>query len=223
MRAEYPGKGKRVQTCVYSIVLNHWQGRVFTNLQLELAFLRWSRLRSFILDKGLIRLRDLESKGTDHLLTAFRRFNQLDWRRLRSRVCHYHPDTLYLPRSGPRCILDVSQVLTCFPEDDSGPQDAWMHTLLQNHIRSDIFRTGAQYIFSCGMHDTQWGFVFWDRQRLDELPGGPFATGKEMQEVSEGHRVYHLEVDAFTSHRNGNGSCYCRRLIWTPGGDGVAL
>lgn len=167
-------------------------------------------LRAFVKNEGLLDLRHLEGLASKKLMrVAMNRFEEFNpiWTQLEP--WYKKHDTMYLEQTADSTQLDVSAILAKHPETESGPRDSWMHTLLQIHVDAAIFQAGSDLIFHCGQHATEWGYAFWDRERLDAASKGLLPTTTEMQDVS-GETVFTEDVAFYAEFRLHNG-CSCEK------------
>ena len=117
-------------------------------------------------------------------------------------------DTTWLEKVGPFSNFNVQDVIDQYPESDSGPRDAWLHTLLQPVSNDPMFDRGAEDYFSCEIHADHRGWAFWDRKRLDEISNGSMPTTKKMLSVST-FQLETAEVLFYARLRRPKTSCTC--------------
>ncbi|KAL7629708.1 hypothetical protein AAE478_001231 [Parahypoxylon ruwenzoriense] len=113
--------------------------------------------------------------------------------------------------AGGRVSLNVDHVVTAWLEDDSGPRDSWLHTLLQMQVDEDtVFQPGIGCQFRCDRCMTIWGFVFWDREKLvwhsyntmptfEQMTGAAsdvFVSPFEFRKWSRGRKLGYCDHDA---------------------------
>ncbi|KAK7754438.1 hypothetical protein SLS62_003458 [Diatrype stigma] len=167
-------------------------------------------LRAFVINEGLVDLRHLEGLASKHhLRVAIDKFEEFspNWARLEP--WYKKHDKMYLEQTDDSTQLDVSSILAKHPEAESGPSDSWMHTLLQMHVDDAIFQAGSDSLFHCGQHAIEWGYAFWDRERLDAASRGLLPTTAEMQDVSD-ITVFTEDVDYNADFRLHSG-CTCKK------------
>ena len=166
-----------------------------------------TRLRTFVLSKGLVELQALEIKGTKALADSVTSFSCLDLHP----ISYPRSDSIYLVSQGIYTWFGTRHIVNRYPDDDPGPCDTWMHTLLQCHTYQAIFEPGRYGIFKCGATAIDWGFVFWDRHRIDTIARHPIPTSEEMIAACSQQRAYTRDVDERTTHRGSISlPCHCR-------------
>ncbi|RYP35994.1 hypothetical protein DL767_003561 [Monosporascus sp. MG133] len=142
-------------------------------------------LKAFVANEGLAALRKLEGLGSqlglETSLATFLAFG-VGWMRLEP--WYYDHDAIYPKQAAGLGHLDVTTILSKYPEADSGPQDVWMYTLLQAHADDGQFSRGIHFL-QCGQHATNWAYPFWDRERLDDITNGALPVTAEMESASD--------------------------------------
>ncbi|KAK7751724.1 hypothetical protein SLS62_006385 [Diatrype stigma] len=143
-------------------------------------------LRSFVSNEGLIHLSKLETLG-ERLGTksAYVQFNRTAQGHLSSDQWLRIHDTIWLEDVGGNTSLDATAIVDRYPESESGPRDAWLHTLLQNDVEDPMFEECSILYFACNYHAARWGYAFWDRARLNTMAGGTLPTTAQMLAVSD--------------------------------------
>ncbi|OTA79122.1 hypothetical protein M434DRAFT_38376 [Hypoxylon sp. CO27-5] len=135
----------------------------------------------------------------------------------------YNSETLWLKRTdqpGQQSLYscDIADLLREFPEEDSGPADAWYHILVQNIRPSRADETSVfqkkEGFERCARCLAYWGFPFWDRERLDYYSQGRFPTMEEMdgkmRKDSGGHLSISVSIlDGSPYYMNHSQSCRC--------------
>ncbi|RYP14031.1 hypothetical protein DL765_006634 [Monosporascus sp. GIB2] len=121
-------------------------------------------------------------------------------------------DTLYLKQKDELTHLDVTEVLKKYQETDPGPQNSWMHTLLQSHIDDGVLRDDSR-LFQCDQHASRWGYPFWDRKTLDDIANNSLPTTAEMVPESDVH-VFTDNVKIYTGCRYAAHICTCKSSEW---------
>ncbi|KAK7741946.1 hypothetical protein SLS62_010841 [Diatrype stigma] len=143
-------------------------------------------LCEFVSNEGLTALKILEGRGkacgTACAVKQFRTKAQTFAVREAWFAIH---DTMWLQNSGLQIDLNATDVINQYPEVDSGPQDSWLHTLLQPHVPEYTFTSAANFSFNCNRHASQWGYAYWDRKRLEAITLGPLPTTEQMVSASD--------------------------------------
>ncbi|RYP81666.1 hypothetical protein DL769_001898 [Monosporascus sp. CRB-8-3] len=170
-------------------------------------------LRAFVANEGLVALRKLEHMGSQRALeSSFATFDRFVVNWGRTEPWYNQHDTLYLKQKDELTHLDVTDVLKKYQETDSGPQDSWMHTLLQVHIDDGVFR-GDSRLFQCEEHATRWGYPFWDRKTLDGIANNSLPTTAEMARASD-VLVLTDDVEVYAGFRKSGHMCTCKTSEW---------
>ncbi|RYO84757.1 hypothetical protein DL763_007374 [Monosporascus cannonballus] len=170
-------------------------------------------LRAFVANEGLVALRKLEHMGSQRALeSSFGTFDRFVVNWGRSEPWYNQHDTLYLKQKDELTYLDVMEVPKTYQETESGPQDSWMHTLLQSHIDDGMFRDSSR-IFQCEEHASRWSYPFWDRKTLDDIANNSLPTTAEMVRVSDVH-VFTDDVEIYTGFRSSVHMCTCKTSEW---------
>lgn len=145
------------------------------------------RLCEFVSNEGLAALKNLEGRGkacgTACAVKQFRTKAQT-FAPLRESWFAIH-DMMWLQHFGLDIDLNSTDIINKYPEVDSGPQDSWLHTLLQPHADEDMFKSAATLCFNCDLHASQWGYAYWDRKRLEIIALGPLPTTEQMVSASD--------------------------------------
>ncbi|KAI1452530.1 hypothetical protein F4805DRAFT_462682 [Annulohypoxylon moriforme] len=151
-------------------------------------------LAQYVIFNGLAELLRLKTgfyRSVEHEIIKFR--NSLEEHALppRTEIWMQGMDEYWLSRDDlwDEVSLDVTGLLGMYEEDDTGPRDAWIHTLLENRKYHVIFREGYNRQFSCETCMTKWGFIFWDRAKLEWHSSGTMPTAKQMVEVTGDTKV----------------------------------
>lgn len=109
--------------------------------------------------------------------------------------------------------LTIHQILSRYEDTDTGPQEAWLHTLLDGLFglneedgpddeEDEELRLCC--MFCCERCMTHWGFVFWDRDKLLWHSHWYMPTLEEMVDGSEGLQVdYRNYKDAISCREDG--------------------
>lgn len=169
-------------------------------------------LRAFVSNEGLTALSRLEGLG-EHCATqsAIVQFHGRAQNWTRTDLWYGVHDTMWLQPMGQLTSFDTTDIIDQYPEPDSGPRDAWLHTLLQTHADMAMFHAGARLCFKCDHHATQWGYALWDRERLNHIAQGGLPTTQQMVDVGIG--MVGLETDEmmFYSKFRKEKGCTCRQ------------
>ncbi|KAI1443657.1 hypothetical protein F5Y02DRAFT_428490 [Annulohypoxylon stygium] len=114
-----------------------------------------------------------------------------------------------------RVRLEPSYMLDKWYQDveDTGPQDSWLHTLLENRVYDESFKSGFEIQFSCESCMTQWGYVFWDREKMDYHSKYSMPTSKEMLKIAK--QAPSLPHDTFHALAWGRQSGICHGCPWS--------
>jgi hypothetical protein len=177
-------------------------------------------ISSFVLDQGLMKLYQFEKQGqagrTQPTRQALAEFKKL--RRDRSsRIAAYHVshDALWLvdPTNDFQYLsLDVGFLFRVYKEEETGPAEAWYHTLLQAHSEHLILEDAANGPFKCQRCMNEFGYMFWDHQRLDHsVRYNPFPTLDILRTASTGLIINRDELSEGTWGRaqSRDDICYC--------------
>ncbi|KAI0120780.1 hypothetical protein F4776DRAFT_665407 [Hypoxylon sp. NC0597] len=134
----------------------------------------------------------------------------------------YNSDILWLKRTDQLgqslYSCDIADLLRAFPEEDSGPADAWYHMLfefIQLQLPNQALASQERGSFTrCALCFTYWGFQFWDRERLDHYSQGRFPTMEAMDRKMREYSGDHLSVSEWVLDRAPNyevpsQSCQC--------------
>ncbi len=144
--------------------------------------------RAFVSNEGLAALKELEGMGdqcgTHVAVTQFRGLTR-SW--IHNDWWYGVHDTMWLSQVGDHTHLNPEEVLSKYPESESGPREAWFYTLLQNHTSHVMFDEKASFMLCLrsDYHATQWGYAFWDRERLNVAARGSLPSMDEMLDISE--------------------------------------
>lgn len=169
-------------------------------------------LRAFVSNEGLAALHRLEAKGGEcRTHGALKKFRSLAQNWSNRDLWYGVHDTMWLPPFGPLTNTDTTAVLDKYPESESGPRDAWLHTLLQVHADDELFDAGSRSCFRCDKHATQWGYAFWDRDRLSAIAGVALPTTEEMVDVGISMMGVQTDEMLFYSKFRKEKGCTCRR------------
>ncbi|KAI1086328.1 hypothetical protein F5B19DRAFT_169033 [Rostrohypoxylon terebratum] len=126
-------------------------------------------------------------------------------------------DAFWLPHDAQADMvgLDPSDKLDSWGSDaeDTGPQDSWLHTLLENRVYNEIFKAGFELQFSCEPCMTEWGYIFWDRAKLEWHSKNCMPTGKEMLAIAK--EADPLSTDTFHDRAWGRHSGICPGCPWS--------
>ena len=166
-------------------------------------------LWSFVSSQGPLGLTRLDGPRSENsMLLAVRNFQKSLVSSSYRDPWYLAHDTMWLRQNGILTNFHTRNLLRRYQEAESGPQDAWLHTLLQPHVDDVMFINGADGCFQCDHHATLWGFVFWDRQRLDAITKGTLPTTVQMNAVSN----FSLETEEMLFHarlRQDKLTCSC--------------
>lgn len=173
--------------CTKDVLAQHVQNVIWSDAaakgQKQLAA-DFRLLRSFVSNEGLSCLSELEGLRNDCSTgEAVKKFLGLSQSWSASDSWFGTHDGIWLQQGQGAPIIDfgvVPDVLARYPEADSGPRDAWLHTLLQTHADEDMFDAGSRDCFKCDHHAAGWGYAYWDRQRLELIARGTLPTTEEM-------------------------------------------
>ncbi|RYP74952.1 hypothetical protein DL770_007505 [Monosporascus sp. CRB-9-2] len=170
-------------------------------------------LRAFVANEGLVALRKLEHMGSQRALqSSFALFDEFVVNWGKTEAWYNWHDTLYLKQKDDLTHLDVTDVLKKYQETDSGPQDSWMHTLLQVHIDDGVFHDGSR-VFRCEKHASLWGYPFWDLKTLDGITNNSLPSTAEMVQESD-VLVFTDDVEAYARYRHSGLVCSCKTSEW---------
>lgn len=143
-------------------------------------------LCNFVSNEGLAALKKLESLGdrcgTACAVKQFRARGEMFVQREYWFVIH---DEMWLrTTTGQDISLNATDIISQYPEAESGPQVAWLHTLLQSHIEDQMFDNGIRLCFRCDHHAPEWGYAYWDLQRLEAITRGSLPTMEQLLSAS---------------------------------------
>ncbi|KAI0380424.1 hypothetical protein F5Y04DRAFT_281808 [Hypomontagnella monticulosa] len=173
-----------------------------------------SMLGRFVAQKGLITMREYEDhESTNIHLDEFYRGWEYPFGNRKTALFESH-DQSWLNRnmSDDMISLDISHVLSKYAEEgeDSGPIDGWLHALLRSFIKHPILRPGRKGMFRCERCMTEWGFVFWDREKLEYNTRNTMPTTEEMMRISSRAKVHITQFLRISEGRD-NRACTCSR------------
>lgn len=177
-------------------------------------------LAEFVIKTGLAGLRKLGRLGTCRQINAMQDeitwcLSRLDLNPLppRYKIWLRDMDESYLSydKDFDQYRLDASLVMSYKKREDSGPRDAWLHTLLGHRSEDPIFEPGCQLQFSCDVCMTDWGYLLWDRAKLDWHSMGKMPSTEEMLKVS---RDVSVTTEKFYSTDWGRGKFQCEGCSW---------
>ncbi|KAI2471275.1 hypothetical protein F4781DRAFT_440703 [Annulohypoxylon bovei var. microspora] len=171
-------------------------------------------LGQFVIHKGLARLRACETEisTTQDPVTEFANALFFNTSPLKEIVWMPGMDEFWLGEDEDTVTLDTIDLLSRYEEEDSGPQDAWLHTLLENRIDDPIFYEGHFTQFECEACMTVWGFVFWDRAKLDWYSQNDMPTTDEMLDAAEDTL---MSRENFRQSAWGRTGGYCTGWPWS--------
>ncbi|CAJ2510487.1 Uu.00g132960.m01.CDS01 [Anthostomella pinea] len=125
-------------------------------------------LTRFMINRGLIELKRLEKDGdVQATQEAVDRYGRQRARGCKEEAWHKGGDALWRYDVGPHVSLNVEHIFSAYADDDSGPRDIWLYTLAMMHSEDPMFRDSDDHMFRCDRCTSYWGFVFWDRAKLD--------------------------------------------------------
>lgn len=105
--------------------------------------------------------------------------------------------------------LEVDHIANKYRESDEGPMAAWYRTLLDRNI-DDVVLNGSESTVACETCLTKWGFVFWDRQKLDWHSDNRLVSYEQMAILATGVSVDNIDLRRNTWGRE-RGLCDCER------------
>ncbi|KAI0020638.1 hypothetical protein F4780DRAFT_357328 [Xylariomycetidae sp. FL0641] len=134
---------------------------------------------AFVLHKGLSELQALRSgDGCTAMRQAFDEFGFTDSHRIDA----YARDAIWF-RTGINIVM--SRPINYHTDGtDAGPAEAWYHTLIQDKLEDPQLTQGQERIFYCGRCMAEFGFVFWDHQRLDMIAKGQMPDMPTLREIA---------------------------------------
>lgn len=176
-------------------------------------------LCEFVSNEGLVALKTLEGRGKDCGTACALKQLQTKGQMFSARELWYvlH-DSMWIEDSRMDIDLNpIADIINKYPEADSGPRDAWAHTLLQadllqSHMNHEtMFINGARSAFRCGHQACQWGFAYWDRKRLEIIARDPLPTTEQM--ISAGNlRMPWKRLCLWADFRQ-DGPCRCVQCV----------
>ncbi|KAI1205848.1 uncharacterized protein F4807DRAFT_464310 [Annulohypoxylon truncatum] len=170
-------------------------------------------LGQFVIQKGLVGLRELEIRpgwigAVQNRIAEFSGSLQMNTLPLRTEIWMKGMDEFWMPydQDFDEVGLNATIPMNWSDEEDSGPRDAWLHTLLENRVYDKIFRAGYFLQFSCEPCMTRWGFVFWDRAKLEWHSQETMPTAEQMMDVA-GDTFLPREIFQFAEWGRQGGIC----------------
>ncbi|KAI0889568.1 uncharacterized protein GGS22DRAFT_182911 [Annulohypoxylon maeteangense] len=171
----------------------------------------------FVIDKGVPGLWELRTDNAGRVETQIKDF--LDNRIFntlppRGEITMRGMDEYWLDRDEvvDEVSLDATYLLNFYDDEDIGPRDSWIHTLLENRIYHRIFRSGYFQQFSCESCMTKWGYIFWDRSKLEWHSSNTMPSGEEMVKVAVDAVLQH---DTFRRAEWGRQKGVCTNCTWS--------
>ncbi|KAI0897123.1 hypothetical protein F4806DRAFT_495633 [Annulohypoxylon nitens] len=168
-----------------------------------------SQIAQFVIQKGLAQLRQLgQSNERDLVQDELTKYLEQVHRSSlppRTETWLRDMDEVYLPFIAEvnEFRLDARKTLSFREWEDSGPRDAWLHTLLDHRVIDPIFEPGVNLQFSCEECMTKWGVMFWDRSKLLWHSQNTMPTTEDMVKASKDET---MSVDDFWETSWGRGT-----------------
>ncbi|KAI6084832.1 hypothetical protein F4821DRAFT_279829 [Hypoxylon rubiginosum] len=163
----------------------------------------------FVVQKGLEAVKTYESKGPLDLYGAVMNFKRdlRESEKYRRHSWHSNNDLLWLKASpdGKRISLEVDHIFAEFQENESGPRDVWLLTLLEPVSDDPLLFPipiidPVEYSFKWSDSITLDGLYFWGRKKIDRYDLGTLPETENMKKVSSG---LELSPEVFLYHHPG--------------------
>ncbi|KAI3321059.1 hypothetical protein HD806DRAFT_546880 [Xylariaceae sp. AK1471] len=146
---------------------------------------RFRTLSSFILTRGLKRLRLFDTPGNEQAgREEFGVFCSQMTADVPFRIVAYPwnlelMELKILPETYGT-VLDAEEAFKRYAEEECGPKVAWYHALVQYYPKEQIFQHASKRQFACEACMPLWGYVFWDYETLSTFGRQPLPSTNEM-------------------------------------------
>lgn len=126
---------------------------------------------------------------TNFFLLLTRIFRQLSKNWERTELWYVLHDLTWIYQVGEPIHLDVTNILSQYPDSDSGPRDIWLYTLLCGRVNDPMFTTQANTFLRSRELSGKVAYVFWGRQKLDGfMLNRGFPSTADMLSVANVHK-----------------------------------